>query len=182
VVEKNRLIKQTNTMQIQAKPNGIHSEGYPLSLVNHPAYPVPETEEADHFLRKHQLHNLDDLLKKLMLPADKKSFLVYRNNKYISVPTENIALFRLQFGASVIQCYDKQEYTTNHSLEQIQTFLPGHLFFRLNRQYLISFRAIKEVEHYFARKLLVNLAVPVKEKILVSKEKVTSFLHWLDNR
>jgi hypothetical protein len=29
---------------------------------------------------------------------------------------------------------------------------------------------------------LVNLAIPAKDKLLVSKEKVSSFLHWLDNR
>jgi two-component system, LytTR family, response regulator LytT len=60
--------------------------------------------------------------------------------------------------------------------------LPDTQFFRVSRQYLISFNAVKEVEHYFARKLLVNLVVPVQDKLLVSKEKVSSFLDWLDNR
>jgi two-component system response regulator LytT len=52
----------------------------------------------------------------------------------------------------------------------------------ISRQYLINFNAVKEVEHYFARKLLVHLTIPAKDKLLVSKEKVSSFLHWLDNR
>jgi len=60
--------------------------------------------------------------------------------------------------------------------------LPDLDFFRLNRQYLINFNAIKEVEHYFARKLFVKLAVPVAEKLLVSKEKSTLFLKWLEER
>jgi two-component system, LytTR family, response regulator LytT len=67
-------------------------------------------------------------------------------------------------------------------LEQIQNLVTKKDFFRLNRQYLINFNAVKEVEHYFARKLLVNLSVPTRDKLLVSKEKVSSFLHWLDNR
>lgn len=50
---------------------------------------------------------------------------------------------------------------------------------RLNRQYLINFNAIKEVEHYFARKLLVNAIIPARDKLIVSKEKVAGFLHWL---
>jgi DNA-binding LytR/AlgR family response regulator len=79
-------------------------------------------------------------------------------------------------------CFDKQEYFVNHSLEQIQNLLPGKEFFRLNRQCLINFNAVKEVEHYFARKLLVNLVIPTKDKLIVSKEKVTNFLTWLDNR
>jgi two-component system, LytTR family, response regulator LytT len=98
------------------------------------------------------------------------------------VLTENIALFYVRYESSVIRCFDNQEYFVNHSLEQIQNLLPEKQFFRLNRQYLINFKAVKDVEYYFARKLLVNLVVPVKEKLLVSKEKVTSFLHWLDNR
>jgi len=70
----------------------------------------------------------------------------------------------------------------NYSLDQIQNLLPKNQFYRLNRQCLINFNAVKEVEHYFARKLLVNPVIPAKDKLIVSKEKVTEFLHWLDNR
>jgi DNA-binding LytR/AlgR family response regulator len=125
---------------------------------------------------------LGDLLTRLAAPAGKKSFLVFKHNKYFTVPTENIAFFFVKYESSTIMCFDRQEYPVTHSLEQIQQLLPAGHFFRLNRQYLISFRAIKEAEHYFARKLQVNLAVPAPEKLLISKEKVSSFLHWLENR
>jgi two-component system response regulator LytT len=52
----------------------------------------------------------------------------------------------------------------------------------LNRQYLIAFRAIKEVEHYFARKLSISLKVPTDKNLLVGKDKATQFLSWLDQR
>ena len=126
--------------------------------------------------------NLDDLLTKLAVPAGKKNFLVLKDNKYINVHTENIAFFYVKYESSIITCFDRQEYFVNHSLEQIQSLLTDKQFFRVSRQYLINFNAVKEVEHYFARKLLVNLVVPAKDKLLVSKEKVRSFLHWLDNR
>jgi len=79
-------------------------------------------------------------------------------------------------------CFDKQEYFVNYSLDQVQNLLSEKQFFRLNRQYLINFNAIKEVEHYFARKLLVNSVIPMKSKLIISKEKVSDFLSWLDNR
>jgi hypothetical protein len=41
---------------------------------------------------------------------------------------------------------------------------------------------VKEVEYYFARKLLVHLTVQIEEKLLVPREKVSSFLDWLENR
>jgi DNA-binding LytR/AlgR family response regulator len=100
----------------------------------------------------------------------------------MNVLTENIAFFYIKYESAVIMCFDKQEYFVNYSLEQIQNLLPEKQFFRLNRQYLINFNAVREVEHYFARKLLVNPVVPVKDKLIVSKEKVTEFLLWLDNR
>jgi two-component system, LytTR family, response regulator LytT len=112
----------------------------------------------------------------------KTSFLVFKHNKYITVRTENIAYFYVKYDSSIIVCFDKQEYFVTHSLEHIQSLVTSKQFFRLNRQYLINFHAVKEVEHYFARKLLVNLVVAVADKLLVPKEKVTSFLAWLENR
>jgi two-component system response regulator LytT len=112
----------------------------------------------------------------------KSSFLVFKHNKYFIVPTESIAFFYVKYETSSIVGFDLQEYFLNHSLENVQNLLDEKQFFRLNRQYLVNFRAVKEVEHYFARKLLVNLVVPAREKMVVSKEKVRPFLHWLDNR
>jgi DNA-binding LytR/AlgR family response regulator len=126
--------------------------------------------------------SLDDLLTRLRAPEGKRNFLVFRDNKYINVPTEKVAFFYVKYESSAIMCFDRQEYFVQHSLDQIQNLLPEKQFFRLSRQYLINFNAVKEVEHYFARKLLVHLIVPAKDKLLVSKEKVRDFLHWLDNR
>jgi len=129
-----------------------------------------------------QQFRLDDLLRKLTTSTGKKSFLVFKNNKYLNVLTENIAFFYIRYESAMIMCFDKQEYFVNYSLEQVQSLLPEKQFYRLNRQYLINFDAVKEVEHYFARKLLVNSVIQTKDKLIVSKEKVSEFLHWLDNR
>jgi len=112
----------------------------------------------------------------------KTSFLVFNTNKYFIVPTENIAFFNVKYDSSILVSFDRQEYFVNYSLEQIQHLLSEKQFFRLNRQYLINFHAVKEVEYYFARKLLVNLTVPASEKLLVPKEKASRFLNWLENR
>jgi DNA-binding LytR/AlgR family response regulator len=139
-------------------------------------------DEYRKYFQQLRLPWLDDLVRKLTTSAGKKSFLVFRNNKYVTVPTENIAFFYIKYESAMIMCLDRQEYFVNYSLEQIQNLLPEKQFYRLNRQYLINFNAVREVEHYFARKLLVNPVVPVKDKLIVSKEKVTEFLLWLDNR
>jgi len=140
------------------------------------------TEEFKSFFQHFRLPLLNDFLTRLATSAGKKSFLVFRNNKYVNVLTENIAFFYIKYKSAMIMCFDKQEYFVNYSLEQIQSLLPEKQFYRLNRQYLINFNAVADVEHYFSRKLLVNSVIPMKDKLIVSKEKVSEFLHWLDNR
>jgi two-component system, LytTR family, response regulator LytT len=169
-------------MEIQTNTNHSNPEGHPLKPLSDAVNTFKRTEDIKHILGQYHLPDLLEVFEKLATSAGKKSFLVFKNNKYINVLTENIALFYIKYEASVIMCFDKQEYLVDHSLEQIQNSLSEKQFFRLNRQYLINFNAVKEVEHYLARKMLVNLVVPTKEKLLVSKEKVTSFLRWLDNR
>jgi len=112
----------------------------------------------------------------------KNSFLVFRHNKYQTIPIDTVAFFRLKFECCVMACFDRQEYTIDYSLDQIFHLLPEDRFFRLNRQFLVNFSAIKDVEHYFSRRLLVNLVVPLPETLVVSREKATSFLRWLENR
>jgi DNA-binding LytR/AlgR family response regulator len=145
---------------------------------------IPEKTYAEfkNLLQQLRLPWLNDLLKQLKTQTGKENFLVFRNNKYVNVPTENIAFFYIKYDSPMILTFDKQEYFVNFSLEQIQSLVPQKQFYRINRQCLINFNAVKEVEHYFARKLLVNTVIPTRDKLIVSKEKVTEFLHWLDNR
>ena len=112
----------------------------------------------------------------------KKSFLVFMHNKYLTVPTETIAFFYVKFKSTMIFTFDRREYSVNYSLEQIQQLLSEQQFFRLNRQYLINFKAIKEVEYYFARKLLVRPVISFAEQLLVPREKTRDFLNWLERR
>jgi two-component system response regulator LytT len=132
--------------------------------------------------QQYSLESLEEFLIKLNVVTGKESFLVFKNNKYISIRTGDIAYFYVKNESTNIVTFSNIEFLVNYSLEQIQHLLPNKRFFRLNRQYLVSFNVIKEVEHYFNRKLLINVIVPTKEKLIVPKEKATSFLHWLDNR
>jgi len=78
--------------------------------------------------------------------------------------------------------FQQQEYSIAQSLDQLAAVLSPKQFFRVNRQYLINFAAVKEVEHYFARKLFVRLVIPSPDKLLIGKEKTSAFLGWLEDR
>ena len=42
-------------------------------------------------------YNLDELLVRIAARAGKKSFLVFKNNKYFNILTENIAFFHIKY-------------------------------------------------------------------------------------
>jgi DNA-binding LytR/AlgR family response regulator len=143
---------------------------------------MSQTNTLASLFQQHGPYKLHDLVAQLAGVTVKKSFLVFKHNKYFTVPVENIAIFHIKYESAMMVCMDRKEYPVNHSLDQIQNLLTGKQFFRLNRQYLVNFSAIREVEHYFARKLLVNLTIGTADKLLVPKEKARHFLDWLENR
>ncbi|MGS2738188.1 LytR/AlgR family response regulator transcription factor [Sinomicrobium sp. M5D2P17] len=126
--------------------------------------------------------DLDQLIQKIGVDEGKKSFLVFKNEKYTILPTEHIAYIYIKYHMPTMVTFEGVEYDSNQSLDQLQQQLSPKQFYRLNRQYLIQFSAVKEVEHYFSRKLLVKLRIPTPENLLIGKEKTTTFLQWLDGR
>lgn len=141
-----------------------------------------KVDNLKNFFQQNTQPDLDGLLKKIGLDEGKKSFLVFKNHKYSTIPTGQIAFIHIRYDSATIMTFDGQEYALDQSLDQVQALLSPKQFFRLNRQYLINFSAVKEVEHYFARKLLVKLVIPSPEKLLIGKEKTSIFLNWLENR
>jgi len=126
--------------------------------------------------------SIEGLLKSAADSERKKSFLVFKANKYSTVSIENIAFFYIRNETCFIKTFDKKEFSIPQSLDEIYAALSNKQFFRLNRQYLVNFEAIKEVEPYFARKLLISLVIDSPEKLFVGKDKATTFLKWLEDR
>jgi DNA-binding LytR/AlgR family response regulator len=143
------------------------------------------------FIKEHLLYLPNNILQspkemKLEMPEEikktKTSFLVFKHQKYTTVNTNDIAFFFIRNETVSMMCFDQQEYTLNQSLDQIMNSVSSAQFFRVNRKYLINFKAIKEVEHYFLRKLFVRLLMDTPDKLLINKEKTNVFLSWMSDR
>jgi two-component system, LytTR family, response regulator LytT len=109
------------------------------------------------------------------------SVLVYKQDKILPIRFNDIALFYIENEITHLVTFDQKSYTVNKTIEAIEEIASDE-FFRVNRQYLVHRRAIKEASHYFARKLSLSLCIPFQETIAVSKNKVTDFLTWLSTK
>lgn len=107
-----------------------------------------------------------------------QSVLVFYKEKIVPVDIADIALFYLQNEVTRLFTFDKQQFIVGRPLDQLERTIAGR-FYRVNRQFLVSRRAIRDVSHYFGRKLLLNLVIPFDEKVTVGRLKTGDFLDWL---
>lgn len=106
------------------------------------------------------------------------SLLVNQKDKIIPLSVQDIALFYIEYEGTFLQTFEGKSFTIAKSLEELERLI-GMSFFRVNRQYLINRLAVKHASYTISRKLIVNLSIPYREAITVSKEKSPLFLSWL---
>ena len=109
----------------------------------------------------------------------KNTFLVRQRDQMIPLKSENIAYFLIDHGVVKAVGRDKQTYSVEGKLEDIEESLDPNDFYRANRQCIVNREAIVNIKYYFNGKLLVNLNPVAKERIVVSKAKASDFKNWM---
>jgi len=110
-------------------------------------------------------------------PAE--TLLVPFRQRVLLIAVLDIAYFLLE--NETVNLFNKrnEKFHFFQTMDALQGELDERLFFRINRQALVNRHFITSIEPYLNRKLVVNLAVPTPEKLIVSRLKVTDFKQWL---
>jgi len=109
----------------------------------------------------------------------KTHFLVpAKGDKLIPVQASDIAFFFIDTGMVKAVTFDEKTFRFEHTLDELAEMLDPNIFFRANRQFIISRKAIKDIDLWFNNRLSVNLKIPVPEKILISKARISEFKNW----
>jgi len=109
----------------------------------------------------------------------KTHFLIpSKGDKLIPVQTADLVFFYIDSGTVKAFAFDGKIYRFDHSLDELEDILDPQIFFRANRQYIISRSAIKDIDIWFNSRLSVNLKISVPEKIIISKARITDFKKW----
>lgn len=108
----------------------------------------------------------------------KEYFLVPERDKLIPFASKDIAYIYIDLKLVKAVSYSGKVYYMSQNLDELMSILNPKNFFRANRQYIVAHEAIKDVSIWFGNKISLNLNVPVEEKIIVSKARVTEFKNW----
>ena len=98
-----------------------------------------------------------------------KSLLIMLADKFYPLPVEEILYFYTA----------NEKVPVDRTLDALGEQLDERLFFRANRQFIISRNAIKDIDLWFGSRLSVNLTLAVPERIIISKTKTPIFKKWI---
>lgn len=110
----------------------------------------------------------------------KDRFLVRLGNHIHSIKTEEIALFYAEGRTVYLVTKEHKKYILDYKLEDLYNILDRAAFFRVNRTFIISIHAIKDVIVYSNSRLKVTPHVKSEKEIIVSREKVSAFKTWFE--
>ncbi len=125
------------------------------------------------------LRQLADVFQQ-MQKSYKTRFLARFNDRIQFKTTEEIAYFCADGKAVHLVGLDQRRLLVDYTLEQLETLLDPRQFLRLNRQYLVSLAAVKEIRTYTGSRLRVLLLPAPCTEVIISRERVAEFKAWLD--
>ncbi|HEY9176182.1 MAG TPA: LytTR family DNA-binding domain-containing protein [Flavipsychrobacter sp.] len=121
----------------------------------------------------------EKLLEALKQPEYKKRFMIRFGDNIKTIAVEDIAYFFSENKGTFARMFEDRTYPIDNNLDALEQMLDPEKFFRINRQYIISLKAIKEMKTYSKARVLVKLQPEVKEPPLVSSERSAGFKLWL---
>jgi two-component system, LytTR family, response regulator LytT len=112
----------------------------------------------------------------------RKSFLVRYRDKLLPIKSSEFAYFFIENGLVFGQLFDGRKYILDFKLEDLENQLDPQDFARANRQFILSRESITEIEPYINSRVLVKTKPASPYEAIISKEKVTAFKKWFEER
>jgi DNA-binding LytR/AlgR family response regulator len=130
----------------------------------------------------HQPEKLDSLMKLLDRGEKgyKTRFLVYSGQTMKSVPAESAAYFMIDNQLVFLVNRENKRYLIEYTLDDLEVLLDPSMFFRINRQMIVSLEAVTAIHPYFNNRLKLDIEPGIDGDIFVSRKRVGDFKKWLD--
>ena len=125
--------------------------------------------------------NLNTLLKSLghKEPDYKSRFMITVGTRIRSIETSEIAYFYSEEKLTFMVTKEGQNLPIDFSLDKLTTLLNPKDFFRISRQFLVSFQSIQTVHAHIKGKLKLELKPKSSLEVMVSGDRMTDFKEWL---
>lgn len=133
-------------------------------------------------------NNLDiDTLIKALKPENsteeyQERFIITLGDRIVSVPETDVAYFFSEDRYTYLVDVNGKQHIINSNLGDLESSLNPKNFYRINRKFIISFHAIKNMVAYSKSRVKIELepAPPRAMDVIVSVERSGAFKKWLN--
>ena len=109
-----------------------------------------------------------------------KRFLIHSGQKIKSVPAEEAAYFYADSKMVFLHTFDDRSFVLDYTIDKLELCLNPEIFFRINRQFIINIKAIREMHAYPKSRVKIEVTPPCKFETIVSIERAARFKQWLN--
>ena len=114
------------------------------------------------------------------LNSYKERVLAKVGDNYQHVAMQDVAYFYSEDHYTFVATKDKQRYIINYTLDTLVEQINPQQFFRISRQFIVNINAINNISKHFNGRLKITVNPSFSEDIYVSRNRVQTFLAWLD--
>ncbi|WP_316823638.1 LytTR family DNA-binding domain-containing protein [Pedobacter gandavensis] len=120
-------------------------------------------------------------LEQILLGNHKKNrFLVQIGDTYNYIDVSDIAFFYSEGKIVFLHTFSDKRNIIDYTLTQIESQLDRKMFFRVSRNCVANITSIKMIDKYFNSRLKLAFQPNCPQEVLVSRERVSDFLKWID--
>jgi len=111
----------------------------------------------------------------------KDRFMVFTGRDQIkSIGIDEVAYFYAEGKFAYLIDRTGRQYVIDSSLDRLVNELDPKKFFRINRQFVIGFSAIRSMFTWTKSRVKLELNPPTKKEVVVSVERSSDFKRWLN--
>lgn len=111
-----------------------------------------------------------------------KRIVVKYGNTIKAIEIENIAYFYSHSGNLFFRTFENNTYPLDFSLDKLEPLLNPKKFYRINRQFIIQFNAIKEMYSYSKSRVRIVLEPNCEIETIASTARSGDFKKWLTGK
>ena len=158
----------------------VNSIDYLLKPINYEEL-VQSIEKFKNLKKQFANPNMETLLQFIGTkePEYKSRFMITVGTRIKSVETEDIAYFYSEEKLTFMVTKEGQQLPIDFSLDKLTSLLNPKNFFRISRQFLVSFESIQSVQAHIKGKLKLELKPACKFEVFVSGDRMSDFKEWL---
>lgn len=112
-------------------------------------------------------------------PEYQKRLIVRFGEQIKAIEVDQVAYLFVENKITYLYTKSKLQYPVDHNLDELEKILDPTLFFRINRQFIVSIYAIEKMVTYTKARVKLTLTPSANQDTVVSAERSADFKVWL---